>query len=419
MGMHGRRRRRWSSVGVAVGIAAAMTTGCAAGGSAAGSGNGACNSPGVTPDQVTIGLVYPDSGLVSPAFQTARSAVEARVGLANATGGINGRRIVIDWRDDAATPTVNSTVVHDLIDNAHVYGLIELSTAVQGAAQYLDDQHIPVTGLTAETLWSDHNNMFSFSYIFTKGASVTTFGDYVKAQGGTKVAILADFGTSTATDITAQLLASLTSQGINVVDRVQFTAGQSDVGRAAAEITASHADVILSTVTADRLAEVYSAAKRAGAPLKLALSPTGYNPALVKTYGPALAGMSMFLNYTPFEADSPAVGVYRNAMAQYAPELASSDQEVAVASYITADLFLRGLKEAGDCPTRQSFITNLRKVTNYDAGGLVPGTVNLATNRGKLSECYSFVRVNDTGTGFDVVKNPQGDPQWCGTRLDG
>ncbi len=38
--------------------------------------------------------------------------------------------------------------------------------------------------------------------------------------------------------------------------------------------------------------------------------------------------------------------------------------------WLGAQAFLKGLEVAGKNPTRESFITNLRQVHNYDAGGL-------------------------------------------------
>ena len=48
--------------------------------------------------------------------------------------------------------------------------------------------------------------------------------------------------------------------------------------------------------------------------------------------------------------------------------------------YVGADLFIKGLKVAGKCPTRASFISNLRKVTNYDGAGMLPGKVSFVPN---------------------------------------
>jgi len=74
-------------------------------------------------------------------------------------------------------------------------------------------------------------------------------------------------------------------------------------------------------------------------------------------------------------------------------------------------MLVRGLQEAGPCPTRQGFIDSLRAVDDYDAGGLIPST-DFEEDFGKLNECYAFIRVNAAGDGFDVV-----DPNYCGTRL--
>nr|MDT0666892.1 ABC transporter substrate-binding protein [Micromonospora sp. DSM 115978] len=76
-------------------------------------------------------------------------------------------------------------------------------------------------------------------------------------------------------------------------------------------------------------------------------------------------------------------------------------------------MFVRGLEEAGPCPTRESFIERLRAVDGYDAGGLV-GTTDFAADFGRLKECYAFVRVNEAGDRFEVV-----EANFCGSRLEG
>jgi hypothetical protein len=67
--------------------------------------------------------------------------------------------------------------------------------------------------------------------------------------------------------------------------------------------------------------------------------------------------------------------------------------------YLGADLFIRGLKEAGKCPTRALFIDNLRKVTNYNGGGLVPERVSFTpglTPNGNPASCTWFLVAQGT-----------------------
>ena len=80
-------------------------------------------------------------------------------------------------------------------------------------------------------------------------------------------------------------------------------------------------------------------------------------------------------------------------------------------SYIAADLMIAGLQGAGQNPTRQSFISNLRQVTNYTAGGILPSPTSFA-NFGTpqmipQSVCDQFVQLVN---GNFVNANPGGKP---------
>jgi len=91
-----------------------------------------------------------------------------------------------------------------------------------------------------------------------------------------------------------------------------------------------------------------------------------------------------------------------------------------MATYMETDLFLYGLDKAGTCPTRNGFIDALRADT-YDAGGLLPAPVDLTKGFGRTTLCYTFMKVNDTGTAYDVVPDLAAAPadrnRRCGHRL--
>nr|MDT0664757.1 ABC transporter substrate-binding protein [Micromonospora sp. DSM 115978] len=170
----------------AVVIFAATSVACAAQGIDTASADADCQSPGVTEDSVEVGLLYPDSGTLAGAFNGARAGFDARIGLANANGGVNGRLIEYQWRDDEGDPPTNLAMSEELVMQEEVFAILQSSTVASGSAQYLDDNGVPVIGLAVEPEWSDHNNMFAFSYSFTEGESVDTFGNFLRAQGGTR-----------------------------------------------------------------------------------------------------------------------------------------------------------------------------------------------------------------------------------------
>jgi ABC-type branched-subunit amino acid transport system substrate-binding protein len=376
-----------------------------------------CASPGVSADQVAVGLVYPDTGALAPAFTAARSGFQARLSLANADGGVQGRRVDVRWVDDGGLSTTNAVVVTDLVRREGVFGVAELTIAASGSASYLAEAGVPVVGLATESVWNDYDNMFAASYQYASGGSVSTFGDFVVAQGGTKVAIVEDPLSQSARRYSDQLVASMDGRGVETVARIPFTAGQNSATRTAEAVAESGADVLVGEVTADSFREVLVAARQRGLTFRVALSPTAYDKALLARAGQDLAGMTAFFTHIPFESDSPSLASFRHTMRTYAPETADPDQPVVLGSYVAADMFLRGLEAVGTCPTRADFLVALRALTHYDAAGLIPGGVDLSTNRGKLAECYSFATVNAEGNAFVAVPAPDGSAQWCGTRL--
>jgi branched-chain amino acid transport system substrate-binding protein len=66
--------------------------------------------------------------------------------------------------------------------------------------------------------------------------------------------------------------------------------------------------------------------------------------------------------------------------------------------YVSADAMILGLQRAGTDPTQSSFIKNLRKVTDYTAGGILPEPTTFAhfgtaQMLGKSANCIVYVRL--------------------------
>ncbi len=404
----------WAVVATTGLIVALTTSACATAGSSGAATE--CSSPGVTAKNLKIGLVFPNTGILAGVFRSIRSGVEARIGVANAAGGIHGRQISIEWRDDESDATKNLTASRDLIENVGVFGLLQETSFVSGSAEYLSTKGIPVSGVVTDPTWGKYSNMFAVSNPYADGSNVSAFGLYAKQNGGTRAYLLESTLRASSRMAASKLAASLTSQGIRVVGTGDYSENSTDPAHVAADIRRSGADVIVGAISGTGLANVIKATRAAGVPIKAAFGPDGYYPTLLPKFGPSIAGMAVYISFTPFEAHSAALDSYRNAMAQYAPELNLPDQGTAVMGYITADLFLRGLAAAGDCPTRNGFIQSLRAVRNYNADGLLAETVDMATSSIQISRCYFFMRVNDAGTAFEVVPGGGGTDgkQWCG-----
>ena len=79
-------------------------------------------------------------------------------------------------------------------------------------------------------------------------------------------------------------------------------------------------------------------------------------------------------------------------MAEYAPHVHHAQDEAAVAGWITADLFVRGLRAAGTCLTRETFAAGLRRVYDYTADGLLASRVDFESDFRFDRRCFVFLR---------------------------
>lgn len=368
----------------------------------------------MTSTQVTLGAAIDDTGIGAGSLAAFRAGIDSRLGVANDNGGVNGRKVVYEWKDAQSDPSSNQNAVRELVETKGVFGIIQGSLVAVGSADYAEEHGIPVVGPSVDESWSDHQNMISWFYVQSARSSVSTWGDFARSQGGTRVAILGLALNPGSMAYRAQIQASMDAAGIPVVLNPDVTVNATSFDRLAQELKAANVDTITGAVVPDVLAELMPAVRNAGLRLKLMMTPTGYDPALLQQLGPQVAGTTIYIDFAPFELNLPAHQIFISAMARYAPETQPPQQQSAVYGWISADLYLRGLQDAGECPTREGFMKALRAVHDYEADGLLSSKVDFATNIGQLSTCYQFVQISQDGKQF-IPLNPS---QRCGTRLN-
>lgn len=372
-----------------------------------------CSEPGVSDHEIRLGLLYSASGDAASLIRPFRAGVDARLGVANAQGGVNDRKVTYEWADDASDTASNLAGARNLVAGRNVFGLLEASTAASGSADYLHRQAVPVVGTSLDGPWGTDRNMFSYSLLVARGPSISTWGDFVARQGGHTAVLATTQFSPTSVTFAAELSASLRAAGIRVVDTIEV-AGPIDAASVGRRIRATGADVLVGAVTGLSFGQVIAGARGEGAKLKVILSPTGYDQTILRLFGRAFAGVYLFVDFLPFELNTPAHRAFLAAAETYAPQVQPPDTQAALAGWISADMALHGLRVAGRCPSRQGFITGLRAVRGYTAEGLLPSPVDFGADFGQISRCYTFLQVSADGKRFVPI---QPAPR-CGTKLD-
>jgi branched-chain amino acid transport system substrate-binding protein len=400
------------------------TTTGGGGSSASGAAGNKGSAPGITATTVKVALITSLTGADSSNSVNIPKGFAARIKAQNAAGGVDGRQIEYVTEDDTSTPSGAQTAAQ-VAANGNVFAVDYNSPFAFGAARYLTQQSIPVVGGGYDgpewTQPSTYPNMFSWvPSVWQSNPVWTTDAQFIKDQGGTRIASLG-YGVSPSSAATAKGIGAA-AKAVGGVSAPYIDSslpfGTVNVTAIGLAMKAANVDSLYGPIDPNTLLAVIGAAKQTGVNLKVSDLSTGYGQDFLDDPQgrQTLQGAYMISNsQVPVELKTPATLAEQAAFAKYenftgVPDFGWTH------GYASADLLIKGLEVAGQNPTRSSFISNLRHVTNYDVGGLAPApAVNYSTVATPPSQrCSYYVQLE--GNGFNTVNN--GKPV-CGTLVTG
>jgi len=369
------------SVTAACSSSSSSSSGASTGNAAAGA---AASSPGVSSATIKIGLLTSFTGPLAATFSTVATGFEARIALQNAEGGVDGRKIQIVNGDDQGSASQALAAAKTLVEQDGVFAVAGLGTYVFAASPYLKQQNIPVVGYSIDggPEWAAPytNTVAVLGSPNPSHPAPVAWGSFLKSHGATSVAAVGAAAPS-AQVIAKNIIASAKAAGLkdaylNTTIPLTQTAGFDSVVQA---IKATGADAVtMSQGTAADLG-LLSAIQQAGLKLKvvLVLPPVpgvSITNAQVKT---ELANTwSGWPVLPPIEKNTSDERI-TNALATYEKQTTLPDQNE-LAAWASADAIIQGLQAAGQDPTRETFLTDLKGMTNYDGGGTSLGVTDIS-----------------------------------------
>src|SRR5579864_4906890 len=365
----------------------------------------ACSGPGVSNGTIKVGVIQTASGSAQVAsdFKWAQQIVQARFDIENAKGGVNGYKLQTVAADDQNSETGNLSAARQLVESDNVFGIVEITVFPGGSGAYLKGKNVPVTGWgTASDPFGLDNNVFGDAGGLPSPPPPTTLamGFMHDVMGVTNVAIVGinDPGAIAVSNSDATAAKSL---GMSVLeDNVPIA--QTDFTADVAKMKSAGVNGVIMYSAPQQDLSIIPAAKQAGLNAKFLLS-TGYDSRFLAVSN-ILQGVYFENAYAPFEFNLPASVQMKQAFPTGAPLGIAQ-----VNAWLSADLFVKGLSVAGGCPTRDSFITNLRQVHDYDGNGLI-GKVDETTALNTAEGCFYHEVIQ--GKAFVPVEQP-GHP-YCG-----
>jgi branched-chain amino acid transport system substrate-binding protein len=342
-----------------------------------------------SPAPITIAYITDLTGEGGSENGTSPAGFEARLDLQNAKGGIDGHKLVPLVIDDQTNPSAIATAVQSAISKG-AFGIVSQSPLMFLAAKYPEQAGMPVTGTYDDgPEWGEqpYTNMFASDNgsVDPKYPVNTQLGDLFKKLGGT---VLGAYGYSISPSSSRAAIGTADSfkdagGKVGVLDTtVQF--GGVDFTSAALVAKQDHVNALSPSMDANSNYALATALKQAGVKLKAAIFATGYEPDVIKSpEWKTLQGDYFLSLFRPWSLPNAGTEQMQAAMEKYAhftkADFPNFGQYEAWAG---ADLMIKGLQLAGPNPTRAAVIKDLRGVKSYNANGLLPVTLDYATDFG-------------------------------------
>lgn len=363
--------------------------------------NVAVDAPGVTDTEIRVAGIASATNPIQLPTADSENGVRAYFEMVNDAGGIYGRQLVLDEViDDGALR--NETAVQSLVQK-DVFAALPVDVVLFSGAKKLVDANIPTYGWNIGVQWSEGENLFGDkgSYLCFNCADTFQVLEWVTRDIGAERAAVLSYSFAQAAECADGMKGALDkyqggAEPVLVDKSLPF--GATDVSATVAKIADEDIDIVINCMDANGVVTVAQEMIRQGLDIPVFL-PTAYDPPFLEENADVLEGAYVLLLFTPFETpeDEQPPGLKRFLAAMDAID--AEPTEHAMVGWVSADLFVRGLVEAGPEFTRQKVIDGLNSVTDYDAEGLVP-TIDWTVRHDSMGDevCYMVSQVKGDGT---------------------
>jgi branched-chain amino acid transport system substrate-binding protein len=352
---------------------AAVATAAALGGTTA--------TPGVTKTSVTIGGTFPLTG-AAQLYGVIPKAENAYFQYVNAHGGVNGRKIIFKFYDDAYNPAQTVPLTKKLVQQDHVFAVYgSLGTApILATRDYLNQQKVPqVLVATGDSYWATQFKKYPWTIGFQPDypGESKVYGEFINNK-----VPQAKIGVLMQDDAYGQnyydgLVAGLGASKSKIVDVEKYDATATDVSQQVVKLKASGANVFALFALPTQTIDALVVATKVGWKPTTFINNVSASPlfmGLAQKSGANVEGdiTATYVYDVVNNPDTATAKLYKSILATYdkGADPIDSNNIYGVASAWT---FVQALKMAGPNPTRQGLMSALTSMKNVVNPFLYPG----------------------------------------------
>jgi len=335
-------------------------------------------TPGVTDTEVVIGITTPLSGPGASWGLPVSQAMEAWMKHVNDKGGIHGRKLKVEVKDDAYNPgraVANLTEMQDQVFMS--VGLLG-SAVLQAAKDKVAEFKIPtVNPYGNPAIWAKQPKD-KLRYVFVSYTDYHDEGDFlvshaVNKLGSKKIAVFYqndEYGKGGLEGVNRGLKAL--SGKASLVGTVPYEITDREMGTHALKLKDSGADTLILYPTVPHAANVIKEMAKVGYRPKLVASfPLGDYLLMYRLIGELWEGAHFNALNAAAVAGDPAAKPIVDILTKNEPKLVGKEN-TALAGAAAMILAVEGLNKAGRNLTRESYVEGMEQIKGFTTMGLSP-----------------------------------------------
>lgn len=396
------------------------TGGDTAGGTGGGRTGGGPSGPnrasdvGITANSVTLGTIVAEDGVLGTAFAPAARGIRAWAQAINAKGGINGRQVILKTCNDREDRARALACARQLVEQDEVFALVATNTrAFGGAAQYLNDQGVPVIGIPIT------NSFYRYPHLYTgygtgyardgrnvgyKGQIMSLSGTYRWFRQNLRInrAAVFYYDISESQQAGTFIAKGLELEGFQVTQYpVSFAAPSFD--QAVADMERQGTQIVFDAMDDGANRKLCDTMQRRRfKPTAKVSTIVSMGQSVGDVYNDTCRNIVFVTGSSiAYTATSvPAVAEFRQAFAKYQP--GQELHQWALEAWAQGRMVADGIASMGPAPTRKGLEAYLNGLDRYTAGGImVPVEYErIDYSRPTREHCFSIARWLDSKGGW-------------------
>jgi branched-chain amino acid transport system substrate-binding protein len=377
---------------------ATVLTACGNAGTQAVSHGGGAD--GVTATTIRVGSLASSSGIAATDFAPVVTGARIYFDQLNASGGIDGRKIIYSPNiDDGTSPSGDTAGAEQLVADK-VFAVVGVGTPFFTGSSVLRAHAVPTFGVQENT-----NSQWAGPAMFGVGGSHVDFtapipqAAYVAERNGdTRAAVLA-YNVSQSSEGCVGITDALREAHIAtpVVD-MSIPYGAASLDADVTRMQQAGVDFVASCMDVTGNIKLSETLQQHGMGNVTQFWLDGYDQQVLSQNTSAMEGVYLMLQQTPFEVSTrypgryPGIDDFNKALATYAP--GTPPNATALAGWVSADLFATGLKMIGRDVTRSRLVAAINSLTDFTAhGAIAPVDWKVAHTATTPLDCTTFVQV--------------------------